>query len=610
MAAEETPGTVLGPYRIERLLGRGGFGEVYEATDTDKGRVVALKLLAAPYANDPVFRQRLFREAGNAGRLHSPNVVPVHSYGEVDGRLYIDMRLVPGVDLATLLAREGALEPARAVWIVRQIASALDAAHEAGMVHRDVKPGNILCGADDFACLVDFGLANAAADTKLTGTGSTIGTFAYVAPERFIDSGSADHRADIYALACVLYECLTATTPFGGSVDLPSLMGAHLNAPIPRPSQTRPGVPTAFDEVVARGMAKDPAARYQTAGELAAAAHRALVGPAPTPASPPPEPDVQAKSGVRRRIFIAGGAAAVVVAAAATAGMAVSRKGTSQQSVDTHPTDSAPDAAPSGLAPGESILPFAGLQAPYGIAVDGSGNVYVADQNANRVFKLAAGSESQTELPFDASSWYSVGVDGAGTVYTAEYDGVVKLAPGSTMQVDLPDLPAPPENGYIHVRAMTADAAGAVYVVTQGGSDPKNSPVLKLEPGATQWTVLPITGMWYPRGIAVDAEGSVYVTEEVAKMVVKLPTGSGQQVTLPFGELKSPSGVAVGPDGSVYVVDYYKVLKLAPGAAGPIELPFSRFGAINPEYVAVDAAGAVYVTNLGSPGTVVKLAPQ
>jgi serine/threonine protein kinase len=235
-------GSRFGHYRLRRLLGRGGFGEVYEAEDTVMDRVVALKLMAAPYSQNEVFRRRLFREARTAGRLHEPHVVPIHQCGEIDGQLFIDMRLIEGTDLHTLLAREGPLSPARAVAIVRQIAAALDAAHAEQVIHRDVKPANILLTGDDFACLVDFGLANAATDARLTSSGTTIGTFAYMAPERF-GNAKVSYRADIYALACVLYECLTGAPPYPASGDPPAQMAAHLTAPIPRPSQWRPQIP-------------------------------------------------------------------------------------------------------------------------------------------------------------------------------------------------------------------------------------------------------------------------------------------------------------------------------------------------------------------------------
>ncbi|AMC63892.1 serine/threonine-protein kinase PknE [Mycobacterium tuberculosis variant africanum] len=271
--AESREGTQFGPYRLRRLVGRGGMGDVYEAEDTVRERIVALKLMSETLSSDPVFRTRMQREARTAGRLQEPHVVPIHDFGEIDGQLYVDMRLINGVDLAAMLRRQGPLAPPRAVAIVRQIGSALDAAHAAGATHRDVKPENILVSADDFAYLVDFGIASATTDEKLTQLGNTVGTLYYMAPERFSES-HATYRADIYALTCVLYECLTGSPPYQG--DQLSVMGAHINQAIPRPSTVRPGIPVAFDAVIARGMAKNPEDRYVTCGDLSAAAHAAL----------------------------------------------------------------------------------------------------------------------------------------------------------------------------------------------------------------------------------------------------------------------------------------------------------------------------------------------
>ncbi|OBB65867.1 serine/threonine protein kinase PknE [Mycobacterium sp. 852014-50255_SCH5639931] len=274
--ADSREGSQFGPYLLRRLIGRGGMGDVYEAEDTVRERTVALKLMSQTLSTDPVFRSRMQREARTAGRLQEPHVVPIHDFGEIDGQLYVDMRLIDGKDLATMLSRYGPLSPPRAVAIVRQIGSALDAAHAAGVLHRDVKPENILVSGDDFAYLVDFGIASATADEKLTQIGTTVGTVKYMAPERFSDS-EVTHRADIYALACVLYECLTGSPPYTG--DQISVMGAHLHQAIPQPSAARPGIPIAFDAVIARGMAKDPADRYASCGDLSAAAYAALAEP-------------------------------------------------------------------------------------------------------------------------------------------------------------------------------------------------------------------------------------------------------------------------------------------------------------------------------------------
>jgi serine/threonine-protein kinase len=265
---------MFGHYRLLRLIGKGGMGEVYEAEDTVKDRVVALKLLPEGVSHDSVFRKRLQREAHSAGRLQEPHVVPIHDYGEIDGVLFVDMRMINGSDLRKLLKNFGPMTPARAVAIVRQVASAIDAAHESGIMHRDVKPENILITRDDFAYLVDFGIANAATDEKLTELGTAVGTYAYMAPERFTND-EVTYRADIYALACVLYECLAGAQPFGGD-SVSVVITAHLMQPIPRPSVERPGIPTAFDDVIARGMAKKPSERFATAGDLATAATDAL----------------------------------------------------------------------------------------------------------------------------------------------------------------------------------------------------------------------------------------------------------------------------------------------------------------------------------------------
>jgi serine/threonine-protein kinase len=270
----------FGPYRIEGLLGRGGMGEVHRAYDTAHDRVVALKLLSGPNAGDEAFRARFRRESQIVARLREPHVIPIHAYGEIDGQLYLDMRLVEGKDLKELL-EDGPLTPERTVGIVEQVAGALDAAHEDGLVHRDVKPSNVLVTSSDFVYLVDFGIARSmtAEGTSITGTGNVIGTLDYMAPERFGDAPITG-LVDVYALACVFFECLTGHRPFQAD-GAAAQMGAHLNAPPPVLSQERPGLPAALDAVLARGMAKNPADRYPTAGAFADAVHAAVTAPAP-----------------------------------------------------------------------------------------------------------------------------------------------------------------------------------------------------------------------------------------------------------------------------------------------------------------------------------------
>lgn len=280
----------FGRYRLLDQLGRGGMGQVFRAYDTQTERTVALKLLAPELADDAEFQRRFRREARAAATLNEPHVVPIHHFGEIDGRLYVDMRLIEGVDLDHLLTRES-LGAQRSVELIEQVATALDAAHRQGLVHRDVKPSNILVGARDFAYLIDFGLARTTDATELTTAGQMLGTLAYMAPERF-ESGAPDARADVYSLTCVLYQCLTGRRPFRGDTLERQLKGHLLTSP-PRPSAEHP-VLAAFDDVIATGMAKDPGQRFLSAGDLAAAARDALAGAASAtgsePATRPVEP--------------------------------------------------------------------------------------------------------------------------------------------------------------------------------------------------------------------------------------------------------------------------------------------------------------------------------
>jgi serine/threonine protein kinase len=285
---EPVDGTPFGRYRLVELLGRGGMGEVWHAHDTVTDRTVAIKVLPVHLSEDEDFQRRFRREAHAAARLNSPHVIPIHNYGEIDGRLYLDMRLIKGRDLATLIA-DGPLDPTRAVHIVGQVAKALHAAHEEGLLHRDIKPSNILLDRDDFAYLIDFGIARTLGETRMTQTGNAIGTFHYIAPERLAIGADEDARADIYSLACVLYECLTGSPPFPGDT-MPQLVAAHLSAPPPRPSISQPKVPVQVDEVIATGMAKDPDQRYATTLELANAARDAMTTPVGQPVPPPIRP--------------------------------------------------------------------------------------------------------------------------------------------------------------------------------------------------------------------------------------------------------------------------------------------------------------------------------
>ncbi|MDP7722166.1 serine/threonine-protein kinase [Mycobacterium sp. TY814] len=278
----------FGRYRLVELIGQGGMGEVYKARDTVMGRDVAIKILPADRGREAGFRERFSREALTCARLTEPHIIPIHDTGEIDGRLYLVMPIINGVDVDTALKRDGPMAPARAVRIIEQIAAALDSAHAHGLVHRDVKPSNALLTDHDFVYLIDFGVAYDSSASKLTTAGRTVGTWAYMAPERLM-TDVADARTDVYALACVLYECLTGERPFEGDL-VAQQMTAHLTTPPPLPTERRSTIPVGFDDVVARGMAKQPGERYSSAGELAAAAAAALATPVRGQAGEPADP--------------------------------------------------------------------------------------------------------------------------------------------------------------------------------------------------------------------------------------------------------------------------------------------------------------------------------
>ncbi|BDE11895.1 MULTISPECIES: serine/threonine-protein kinase [Mycobacterium] len=552
--AEWGTGATFGHYRLIRLLGSGGFGEVYEAFDTRKSRTVALKLLPPSYSGNPIFRKRLFREASTAGRLNEPHVVPIHDYGEIDGQLYIDMRLVRGSDLRGVLDESGPMEPARAVRIVDQIASALDAAHAEQIIHRDVKPANILLTGHDFACLVDFGLANAATDAKLTTAGNTVGTFAYMSPERLADE-EIDLRTDVYALTCVLYECLTGTPPFPHA-DLAALIAAHLTAPIPSPSRQRPGIAHQFDEVVTCGMAKDREDRYASAGALAAAAAQALAAEHPDTVSAPsgpanPLPPVDAMRRRRRRIAALVGALALVLA---VAGAVIPRL----QHRPATPAKAA--AANAGTTPIARIAATIGVGArPEAVAVDPANHtVYTANYGDSTMSIIDAASHTLTA---------TVPV-GKGPVWVA-------VDPGT------------------HLACTANNRDDTVSLIDTGSR-------------AVTATVKVGTNPW---GIAVDPTSHVaYVANMWDYSVSAIDLATHRVVaTIPVG--KNPYGIAIDPstatayvanssDGTLSAIDTVSHTVTATIPVGNDPRGVGLDLAAHRAYVTQEAEGAVSVINL------------
>ncbi|MGA8545739.1 MAG: serine/threonine-protein kinase PknD [Mycobacterium sp.] len=594
-------GTSFGRYRLLELLGRGGMGEVWRAHDTAIDRIVAIKILSAQISQDAVFQQRFRREAFAAARLNSPHVVPIHNHGEIDGRLYVDMRLIEGSDLQSALSR-GPLPPERAVRIVEQIARALHAAHKVGLLHRDVKPSNVLLDDDDFAYLIDFGIARAIGERGLTMAGEVIGTFHYMAPERFTaaqhqagqgGTPSVDARSDVYALACVLYECLTAEHPFPGD-SLETQVTSHLTAPPPRPSISNPRLPGGFDGVIAKGMAKNPGDRYNTAIELAQAARDAVTTPIASAAPPvrtqpadvrgrlPGPPPHPSRPWWRRRKVLLASCAVVLTVAAVVAGIAVTTNHRSGQEAS------------------ETTLPFSDLLQPEGVSVDNGGTVYVADTLHNRVLALSAGSTSPAVLPFDGLN-YPTGVtaDNSGTVYVTDAGNkrVVVLPAGSTKQIQLPftDLGNP--------TGVTVDSSRTVYV-----TDTARNQVVALHANSDRQTALPFAGLNGPTGVVVNQNGTVYVADGGNNRVLALATGSSVPSPVPFIGLNDPGGVTVDHEGSVYVTNRRdnRVLKLPIGSTKQVQLPVT--GIDYPWGLAVDNVGTVYVG--GRNNKVVALRPS
>ncbi|MFD0362866.1 serine/threonine-protein kinase [Nocardia sp. GCM10030253] len=314
-------GQIFAGYRIEGRLGIGGMGTVFLVQHPRLPRKDALKILSDAHADEPEFRARFLREAEVAARLQHPNLVAVRDRGEQDGQLWIAMQYVEGTDAAELLRRgSGGLDPERAVRIATEAAKGLDELHRAGLLHRDVKPANILVseqdGRLDRVLVTDFGIARPADDSPtLAGSGGFSASLAYAAPEQ-IGGDPMDHRADVYSLGCTLYQMLTGAVPFPR--DSPgSILYAHLNEPPPRPTLTNPEVPAGFDAVIATAMAKDPARRYPSCGALAAAAAAALAGTELIDGVP----DRGHSPSPRRDRLLAIGAATIAVAAVAVSAL-------------------------------------------------------------------------------------------------------------------------------------------------------------------------------------------------------------------------------------------------------------------------------------------------
>ncbi len=515
-------GSQVASYRIDALVGRGGGGVVYRATHLRLRRTVALKLLAPELAADPEFQRRFEREALMAGALDHPHIIPVYDAGEAGGVLYLAMRFVEGSDLDTMIETNGRLDPKRACTILGQVASALDAAHEKSLVHRDVKPGNILIdhGADagraEHVYLSDFGLTRRFAGTGLSVT-TVAGTPWYMAPERFRGVPAAP-AIDVYALGCVAYACLIGSPPFIGD-NIESVMAGHLYEPPPKISAHRADLPAGVDAILAKAIAKEPADRYPSCGAFATALHDEIHAGAVAsqpPGKPPP--------GTSRRRKIVGAAAVAAVLVAALVALAV------------------------WIAPGQPSATATRLTGTVNaFAIDPAGDVYLGTFGDSRIFKVEPSGTIRT-------------VAGTGTKGYSGDDG-----PATKAQLWNPQGLAVDGKGNLYIadtynhRIRKIDSAGTITTIAGNGTQDSTG-----DGGPAT-----LAQFGYPRALVVDDLGNLYIADAGNHRIRKVDTagtitsvaGNGTQGFAGDGglaavaELGDLQGVAVDRAGSLYIAD-------------------------------------------------------
>jgi YVTN family beta-propeller protein len=539
-------GSVLGDFRIEGELGRGGMGVVYRATQISLGRPVALKVIVSALSDEGGFRDRFVRESRMAASLDHPNVIPVYAAGEHEGVLYIAMRYVEGTDLRALIRREHTLDPLRAAGVIAQVASALDAAHESGLVHRDVKPANVLVasrGGGEHVYLTDFGLTKrSASESSLTAAGEWVGTLDYVAPEQ-VRGDTVDSRADIYALGCVLYEMITGQVPFQRENDLAKLW-AHISDLAPSALDLAPETPPALAAVAERAMAKDPADRFAEAAMMGRVALASVPGGADT--------------GARARA-----AAAAAIAGAPIPGAASGRTRAARTRLERlsrlrgafgGTRTAGVGALPGGPAAG-GVLPGAGRPARHlallaAVAVLAACAVTLAllalDEEpapesspaAEPAVRASAAGTVSGEFPVgDSPSGVAVGEGGVWVANTGD-ETVTRLDPRTGAQEGRP-IPVGEDPGAIGV------GGGAIWVANYG-----DGTVSRIDP-ATNTAGAPIPVGRGPTDIAVGG-GIVWVATELDR-VARLDTETGRPAGGPV-RVKSGGSLAIG-GGRLWVTD-------------------------------------------------------
>ena len=599
MTTDPREGTELAGYRIGSVLGRGGMGVVYLAEQQFPRRKVALKLLPAELSGDAKFRERFVRESNLAASLDHPNVIPIFGAGEVDDQLYLAMRYVEGTDLKALIAEDGRLDPPVVAAIMGQVAGALDAAHAAGLIHRDVKPANILLDrwsggpAASQVYLSDFGLTKrASSDSGVTGTGQFLGSIDYAAPEQF-QGRALDGRTDQYALGCVLFECLTGAPPFVRDNEA-ATMYAHLTDPPPSLHDARPDLPVAVGAVVARAMAKAPEDRFGSCGELLAAFADATGSNVPKI-----PPSVRTN---RRRWPVIGVAAATVIASVAVLAVVLRNGHPASAPPDTHSPAAvsftqglvrldpstgrvvARTAFPLFQGHGVAFVLDAVAAGPTGVWVSGGAQnrLIKVDPNTNRI-ELRTGP-----LSVDALTLLQ---DGTPAVLNFQEIDLIDPATGGVSDV----FRASPNIGPEGNGSIAADLNAVWYIDSQEQALYRGN----FDTRKFRSTLLP----GQPNAVVSGSDG-VWVTDNIAGELLRIDPATGMithRISLPG----SADALADGM-GSVWVMDRVDGTVIRVDPATNRVLQTIAVGTA-PTGISV-GAGAVWVSN-GDDATVSKIDP-
>jgi YVTN family beta-propeller protein len=555
--ADPRLGTRLAGYQIRAPLGRGGMGVVYLAEQERPHRQVALKLLLDPATASQTFRERFLRESELAAAIDHPNVLPVYDAGDTDGVLWIAMRYVDGTDLQALLDRGGPLAPEQALAIAGQVAGALDAAHDRGLIHRDVKPANILLAMDGgvvaHAYLADFGLTRRIGGARgLTVSGQVLGTIDYVAPEQ-VEGGPVDGRADQYSLGCVLFECLTGAVPFRRDSEL-AVLWAHVHDPPPRVGEYRPELPAALDDAVGRALAKAPGDRYPSCEALVATAQAALAGAAPAgarqrlrrPAGRRPGPH-------RRRPWLTPRASLMLTVTAGVLSAALLLVAVLLARDQGTPAGPAATAVPPAANRAVRIDPttYEPVHAvPVGTdpsaVVAGGGSVWVANRQDRTVTAIDPDTnEVQATVPASGSG--PVGQGGPGLVFASGTLWVANTTQRQVARVDPGSDPIP-----VPVGASPTAIVAFQDTVWVAARTPTGGGLLARINAPTNRVVVRIPLGHAPTGLAITPDGrSVWVATAGDNAIQRMDTRAGRVVRRI--ELLQPPGQATYGDGAVWV---------------------------------------------------------